>query len=61
VDFTPAALDFWGGQRSDMQLVAHGTEVPRVKVTTYQARAHFDRQLVRPGVLGGPASACRAL
>lgn len=60
VDFTPVVLDFWGGQRSDMQLAAHGTETPRVTVNTYQARAHFDRQIVRPGVLGGPASACPA-
>jgi len=60
VDFTPAALDFWGGQRSDMQLVAHGTGIPQVKVTTYQPRAHFDRQLARAGVLGGAASACPA-
>lgn len=60
VDFTPVWLDFWGGHRYEIQLGAHGNEMPRVKVTTYQARAHFDRQIIRPGVLGGPVSACPA-
>jgi hypothetical protein len=59
-DFTPAWLDFWGGYRHDMQLVVRGAEVPRVNVTAYEARAHFDRQIVVPGVLGGPIATCPA-
>jgi hypothetical protein len=58
MNFAPVVLDFWGGKRSDIQLVAHGSEIPRVIVTAYEARAHFDRQFIRPGVLGGPLSAC---
>jgi hypothetical protein len=58
MNFAPAALDFLGGKRNYIELVAHGSQMPRVIVTTYEARAHFDRQLIRPGVLGGPVSAC---
>ncbi|HXC60329.1 MAG TPA: hypothetical protein VN645_13530 [Steroidobacteraceae bacterium] len=58
IDFTPAALDFWGGFRHRVQLIAHGTEIPRVEVTVYEARAHFDKQFTVPGVLGGLPSAC---
>ena len=57
-DYTPVALDFWGGSQHDIQLLAHGAGVPRITVTAYKARAHFDRQVRAPGVLGGPTSAC---
>jgi hypothetical protein len=57
-NFTPAVIDFWGGFRHRMTLVARGNDVPQVVVTAYQARDHFDRQIIVPGVLGGPASAC---
>jgi hypothetical protein len=60
LNYAPAVLDFWGGKRTDIQLAAHGSEIPRVNVTAYEPRAHFDRQLIRPGVLGGPTSACPA-
>lgn len=60
LDYTPAFLDFWGGQRHQMVLKYNGGAAPRVKVTAYEARAHFDRQYDVPGVLGGPVSACPA-
>jgi hypothetical protein len=59
-DFTPAALDFWGGRRHLMSLRADGNDIPRVHVTAFAAIAHFDRRIVVPGVLGGPVSACLA-
>lgn len=60
MNFAPAALDFWGGKSREIRLLARGSEIPRVNITAYEARAHFDRQLIRPGVLGGPVSACPA-
>jgi hypothetical protein len=36
------------------------TAAPRVRVTSFVPQAHFDRQFVVPGVLGGPVSACPA-
>jgi hypothetical protein len=60
LDYTPAFLDFWGGQRHRMVLKYAGGGTPRVKVTAYEVRAHFDRQYDVPGVLGGPVSACPA-
>jgi hypothetical protein len=59
-DYTPALIDFWGGQRHNVTLKVPGPEVPRVIVTAYRARAHFDRHVTAPGVLGGPPSACAA-
>lgn len=59
-DYTPAILDFWGGTHHDMSLTSQGPETPRVIVTAYRARTHFDRQIVVPGVLGGSVSACPA-
>jgi hypothetical protein len=59
-DFVPAFLDFWGGKRHVMQLRSRDGDVPRVKVTALEARVHFDRKVVVPGVLGGPVSACPA-
>jgi hypothetical protein len=59
-NFAPAALDFWGGQRHAIQLRARGSDVPRVKITAFEAHAHFDRRMVVPGVLGGPVSSCPA-
>jgi hypothetical protein len=59
-DFTPAALDFWGGRRHLMKLRADGNGIPRVRVTAFAALAPFDRRITVPGVLGGPVSACPA-
>jgi len=59
-DFTPAALDFWGGQRHRVQLRATDNSAPRVQVTAYEGRVHFNRQIDVPGVLGGPTSSCPA-
>jgi len=59
-DFAPAVLNLWGGQRYTFQLHATGSEVPRVSVTAYQARAHFDRRIIVPGILGGPVPQCPA-
>jgi hypothetical protein len=55
-DFTPAVLDFWGGRRHRMFVMDAAT--PRVRVTAYEARAHFSRRFDVPGVLGGPVSSC---
>jgi hypothetical protein len=57
-DYTPASLDFWGGKRHTMRIGVKGVGVPQVTVTAYEARVHFDRRLVVPGVLGGPTSVC---
>lgn len=61
-DFTPPWLDFWGGHRHILSIarVQAGNEPLQVTVTAYKAQAHFDRQIVVPGVLGGPVSACPA-
>jgi hypothetical protein len=59
-DYVPDALDVLGGRRHFIPLPAHGVNTPRVKITTYEARAHFDRQLVVPGVLGGLPVDCPA-
>jgi hypothetical protein len=59
-DFTPAALDFWGGRRHLMKLRADGNGIPRVHLTAFAALAHVERRVVVPGVLGGPISACPA-
>lgn len=59
-EYTPASLDFWGGFRHRMQLRSSGGQMPKVKVTAFEARAHFDRQIVVPGVLGGVPTACPA-
>lgn len=55
-DFTPAIFDFWGGHLN-YTYVVDGAASP-VRVTAYEARAHFTRQFDVPGVLGGPVSAC---
>jgi hypothetical protein len=59
-DFTPAALDFWGGRRHLMKLRAEGNGIPRVQVTAFAALAQFDPRIVVPGILGGSVSACPA-
>ncbi len=59
-DFTPAALDFWGGQRHRVELRAADSKAPRVQVTAYEGRVHFTRKVDVPGVLGGPPSSCPA-
>jgi hypothetical protein len=55
-DFTPAIFDFWGGHLHYMHVA--DAAASQVRVTAYEARAHFTRQFDVPGVLGGPASAC---
>jgi hypothetical protein len=60
-DFTPAVLDLWGGTRYVIKLpLQDSAATAGVKVVTYEARAHFDRQITVAGVLGGPVSACPA-
>jgi hypothetical protein len=59
-DYTPALLDFWGGMRHSIQLRGSGGQMPQVKVTAFEARAHFDHQIVVPGVLGGMPTECPA-
>jgi hypothetical protein len=58
-DYTPAALELLGGRHHNMTL----TDVPRVdaarvRLTSYEARAHFERDVVMEGVLGASATAC---
>ncbi|HTQ36705.1 MAG TPA: hypothetical protein VMH77_06690 [Steroidobacteraceae bacterium] len=55
-DFTPAILDFWGGRLHYMYVA--DAAASQVRVTAYEARAHFTRQFDVPGVLGGPVSSC---
>lgn len=55
-DFTPAMFEFLGGKLHSMY-VADAAE-SQVRVTEYEARAHFSRQFQLPGVLGGPVSSC---
>jgi hypothetical protein len=55
-NYTPAILDFWGGSRHRM--VVAGAAASQVRVTAYEARAHFTRQFDVPGVLGAPVSSC---
>lgn len=57
-NYRPAVLTLWGGGIQSIQLPAKGDAVPLVKVTAYQARAHFDRHFVVAGVLGGPVPQC---
>jgi hypothetical protein len=57
-DFTPAALELWGGAHFKTTLYAKGLAEPQVRLTAYEARAHFDREIDVPGVLGGPLSTC---
>jgi hypothetical protein len=59
-DYTPAVLDFWGGIRHSIRLSGSAGQNSRVNVTAFEARAHFDRQIVVPGVLGGVTTACPA-
>jgi hypothetical protein len=59
-DFTPPALDFWGGRPHLIRLHAEGNGIPQVNLTAFTAIAHFERQIVVPGILGGPVSACPA-
>lgn len=54
LDFTPAVLDFWGGRRHAIRL--DDVTGRQVRVTTYEARAHFSRQFDVPGMLGGVSS-----
>jgi len=57
-DYTPKLLNFWGGRRYSMQLPVSSAGTPRIRITAYAAKAHFERQFIVPGVLGGAVSAC---
>jgi len=57
-DFTPAALELWDGKYFNVALFTSEVPAPRVRLTAYEARAHFDREIVVPGVLGGPLATC---
>jgi hypothetical protein len=59
-NYVPAPLDFLGGKRYGINFLFKGDQPPRVTVTSYAARAHFERRLTIPGVLGGSATACPA-
>jgi hypothetical protein len=58
--YAPTLINFWGGRRYNIELQAAEKAAPRVIVTAFKARAHFTRQFVVPGVLGGPVAACPA-
>jgi hypothetical protein len=57
-NYIPTLLNFWGGRQYTIELPATGKSIPRVIVTAFKARAHFSRQFVLPGVLGGAAVSC---
>jgi hypothetical protein len=60
-DYTPTALEILSGASYRMSLrYTAGDHPQRAKVTAYQARAHINRQVVAPGLLGGPAKDCPA-
>jgi hypothetical protein len=60
-DYTPTALEILSGASYRMALrYTAGGHPQRAKVTAYQARAHIDRRVVAPGLLGGTATECPA-
>ncbi len=60
-DFTPAWLSYPGGKRYKIKLPATAvSDSSRIKITAYEARAHTERKLVVPGVLGGTPTECPA-
>ena len=60
-DYTPPWLDFFQSRSYTTSLRYSPSSAPsQVIVTAYEDQAHFDRQLVIPGVLGAPPSACPA-
>jgi hypothetical protein len=60
-DYTPAWLSFPGGKRYKIKLPSSaGSNSARVRIISYEARAHTGRKIVVPGVLGGPVSNCPA-
>jgi hypothetical protein len=56
-DFTPVMLSPFAGQRYQISL---GMQPSHVQITAYEARAHFERRITAPGVLGGTKEACPA-
>jgi hypothetical protein len=60
-DYGPSIFELISGKSYGMTLRhAAGVAPTRVKVTAYEDRAHFNRQVVVPGLLGGSESACPA-
>jgi hypothetical protein len=55
-DYTPAALELLSGApyRLTLPRLRSGT-APRVTLTAYEARAHVERSVDAPGLLGGPS------
>lgn len=60
-DYGPSVFEYLSGKSYGMTLrhVAGATPA-RVKVTAYEDRAHFNRQVKAAGLLGGPESQCPA-
>jgi pimeloyl-ACP methyl ester carboxylesterase len=57
--YAPAWLAPLTGQRYEVTLrVPAGVDRGKVVLTAYEARAHFDRRVETPGVLGGPVADC---
>lgn len=60
-DYTPEWLAFASGKRHKAILhPVNGLHATRVKLTAYEARAHTDRRITVPGVLGGTEGNCSA-
>lgn len=57
LDFTPAMLSPFAGRRYQISLSMRPADV---QITAYEARAHFERRLTAPGILGGTKEACPA-
>lgn len=58
-NYEPAWLQVLTGRRHRLTLqVPAGVDASKVKLTTYEARSHFQRTVERPGVLGAPLADC---
>jgi hypothetical protein len=55
-DYTPAALEILSGAPYRLTLSRpRGSTAARITLTAYEARAHVERSLDAPGLLGGPS------
>jgi hypothetical protein len=59
-DFTPAMLSWLAGRRYQISVAPSEVPSSQVQITAYVARAHFQRRLTAPGILGGTIQACPA-
>jgi hypothetical protein len=60
VDYTPGWLELLASRQYNARLRHSGPAPSRVTLVTYEDRAHFNRVIDVPGMLGGPVSQCPA-